>query len=56
MQDFAEDNMEAMYDMTYKTWVYTRVADRLPNTEWHYVDRYGTRTTADTAVGRLCKH
>ena len=56
MQDLTEDNIEAMYDMTYKTWVYARVAIILPENEWHYVDRCGSRTTSDNAFGRLCKH
>ena len=56
MQDLTEDNIRTMYDMTYKTWVYARVAVLLPKNEWHYVDQCGSKTTSDNAFGRLCKY
>ena len=56
MKGLTEDNVQAMYDMTYDVWVSSRVASKLPESDWHYVDGEGNRTTEDKRVGRLVKH
>ena len=45
-----------MYDLTYEVWVSSRVAVKLPESDWHYVDAGGNRTTEENRVGRLVKH
>ena len=56
MDDLTGDNVEAMYDMTYKTWTAARCAVRLPEDKYHYVDASGNRTTKGNAAGRLVKY
>ena len=45
MDNLTEDNVEAMYDMTYKTWTAARCAVRLSEDKYHYVDASGNRTS-----------
>ena len=56
MDGLTQDNMEAMYEMTYETWVHARVAVKLLESEWHYVDDQGDKTGKQFVVGRLVKH
>jgi len=56
MDDLTEDNIQAMYDMTYEIWVHGKVAVRLLKSEWCYVDQFGMRTIADNAAGRLAEY
>ena len=56
MDDLTPDNIQAMYDMTYETWVVARDAVRLPESEWHYVDCNGNKTFKESSVGRFVKH
>ena len=51
MDDLTPNNIQAMYDMTYETWVAARVAVRLPESEWHYVDCNGNETSKESSVG-----
>ena len=56
LKDLTEDNVQIMYDLTYDVWVSSRVAVKLPESDWHYVDADGQRTIEENRVGRLVKH
>ena len=56
MDNFMEDTIEAMYAMTYTTWIAARCTVQLTEDKYHYVDASGNRTTKGNTAGQLVKH